>query len=272
VLWTRTPGPPEAPDYPDGSDEAALAHHYSSGPVRGRFTARAPFPCYDFFAPLLPDRSLCPACAQSFPTPWLGSPGTPSGFGFPPCSPAPGAAPGIAIPGALLDAGPSFATDPLPLLAVEGKWIAASEPDEWLPRQGVRYASVLPDGRLERVLVQTLQGLAELGIQPNEPVVEPFAAAVAPEAGDAAPPSVLSARRQLLWTFTAESAHVLDLRSGARRPFGIGGESIGEVVAATYDPASDSLAVLDEVSRAPGGGSGRGRGSRTARLLRIERV
>ncbi len=263
VLWTRTPGPAGGPDYPVASEERFLAHHYTSGPMRGRTTARAPFPCYDFVGPFLPDRSLCPTCAQSFPIPWLGRPGT---AGFPPslpCGAAPSEPPGIVLPGALLEAGPSFATDPLPLLAVTGRWVAASEPEPWLPADGLRYAAVLPDGTIERLLVQTPEGLAEPGIQPNDPK-EPFAAATSVAGGgSAAPVAVLSARRRLLWVASGASLAVTDLRSGATRELALTDERLGRVLGATYDPASDALAVLDEV-RAP-----EGRGRTLARLVRV---
>ena len=235
VLWTHAPGTAVA-DFDRGT--RALSSHYYSGGVSRLEAARAPWPCFsDFVGPFLSSSSGCPLCTGAFTTPWLARPTGGGGCGFEP--------PLFLGEQLAFEALPAFARDPRPLLETSGKWVFASEPRELLPALGIRYAAVLPDGTLERLLIETPAGLSEPGLQP--PTDGPRAARASDGTG-VTPVAVLSAKRALLWTFEEGTITVRDLVTGGLRALST---DLGAPLAATYDPSSDRLAIVDEV-REPG--------------------
>jgi len=254
LLWTRTPGPApgedeEPEDFVVGSPESGLAHHYWSGRVDAESVARAPFPCYDFIGPFLFDPGECVLCTMAFPTPWIGLPGR---LAFPGCGP-PFGDPGIALSEGLTAAEPFFATDPRDLLDVDGQWVAAAEPAPWLPDLGLRYVAVQSTGEIERVLIQTHSGLASLGSQPppthcDNPngCLQSLAAAAGPRDVQVL---VFSARRREVWMLRDHSVSVRQIDSGLLRSLDDPETPLGRVLAATYEPVTDRLLVVDEVSR-----------------------
>ncbi len=157
-----------------------------------------------------------------------------------------------------------FGGDPAPMIGdISGPWLAAPEPGPFLPKEGLRYAAIAPDGSsVEQALVQTSAGLVPLASQqpgcPNPPCD------VIPPPTDPPPPrsdflAVLSARRVLVWVgggIGPSGAPVRDLwaydvRTADWRqlPLPATGPAPERVLAATYAPIDDALWVLD-VARA----------------------
>ena len=215
----------------------------------------------------------CLACDASFPVPWLARPG----FSLPTCEGFPLEPPLLLGPWGSLGAAPVFSGDPWSLLVedVTGEWVAASEPDAWLPREGLRYAALsLETMQVERALWATPAGLSPFAVQPGPcPFCDLPPSLAARGRAPAAPEAVavLSARRELLWvlrragTEGSTEVSVLHLRTGAWRSLDVPEDiALGRVLGAVYDAVLDSLLVLDEV---PGR---RGRGARRVRLLRLE--
>jgi len=273
VFWTQTPGRVGL-DFPDAV--RSLSSHYRSGGVeRLLLEPRAPWPCLRMVGPLV-GPTPCLLCGASPTAPWLARPG----LSLPSCEPMPFERPVLLTPWGTLSSAPVFAGDPWELLVegVTGQWVAASEPDAWLPATGLRYAALsLETMKLERVLLGTPAGLSPVVVQPGPcPFCDPLPQPLSARGGPLAPAqaiAVLSARRELLWLLGEGTgptgASVLDLSAERWRamelPEGLG---LGRVLGAVYDAAGDSLLVLDEV-RGPRG-RGRGVGARRVRLLRLE--
>jgi len=296
VLWTHTPGRVRhigglpgrdvRVDFPD--DLRSLTSHYWSGVVAAPTEAPIPFPCLHYVGPFLSNAG-CPFCAPSFPAPFLALPGV---FGSS-CG-APFEPPVVAIPDLPFDLGPLLPVDSGLLERPDLRWLAPSEPMEWLPEGGTRLLAL--DSKLQTTvrLVETGQGLGlpSGGQTPPDctilhtceivppPQLQPAAlgalALAASEPDDRV--MVLSARREIFWTLEGVAssgedrehtlapqgrvvAHPLDpaqLYSAQRLP-------LGHVLAATYRAQDDALYVLDELTH------GRGwRAHTEARLLRID--
>ncbi len=261
VLWTHTPGPPGGGTAT--AWERLLASHFWSG--RGHMQTPPPIPsreprlCVEGIAPAL---GLGPFGPN--PIPWIG-------FAALRC-------PALLDPRLVLrlgpfvfEAQPGFDPQWLGLFArPDTSWVAAAEPDAWLPDDDIRYAGLSPSLALTSLLVAQGDDLFDrLGQSPCPPgqcQAIPALAAAARSAAPAAPTLVLSARRRTLWALepAAEGALVraLDLELPLWRELSSAGVPLGRVLAATYSATDDALYILDEVD-----GPGRGR-RRDARLLR----
>ena len=264
VLWSHAPGPPPAADGTRVDFPLALrllASHYQSGPVAPPREARNPFECHQFLGPYVGRPAFCPFCAGSFPRPFLGLPGR---FRRGRCrlEPLP---PAIVLPFDELPAAPGFGPDPGPLLEVEGTWVAAAESDSWLPPQGPRYAALSSDGAsLRKVLVETPTGFAEQA--PPDPCdnpngcQDPLLRVAGAVPASLAPPSVgaglaLSSRLHTLYRVGGQDDSgrplgelwAFDTESFQARQLPLFGVAPGEVLASTYDAASNRLLWLDVV-------------------------
>lgn len=297
LMWTRTAGPP-TPDVFFGEsfgDKGQLANHFWSGGARiDRFTARRPDPCISPFMPWVePPQPICPSCAGSFPTPWVGIP-IDIFRTFPPLCGGPRLLPPELLTGdgLALDAGPLFAPGSESALReqADAQWVAASEPEGWLPQDGPLYVAISPDGTTPLTLLQaTADGLGVPGLQ--QPPIEPASIETGCEGRCRPGPRtehlvVVSARRSSLWMGGGISAGgqlmrdlwTLDLRSGQWDPLQLPFRPRpARVLAAAYSPVDDALWVLDrleERAEARGRGTGRNHGPSRARirLLRIDAV
>lgn len=250
VFWTHTPGPPSGGDAT--AWERPLASHYVAG--RRRFSSeppiptRAPFPCIQSIVPRIGGGGFWP-----IPTPWIGLAGT-----F--CPP-------LIDPRIVLRNGPFVyerqpGFDPLWLAYFEApdtRWVAAAEPDGWLPAEDLRYAGLGPGLALTHLLVERGDELDDLLAQdpcvPGQCQAQPLAAAAIARSG-APPPDpilVLSAPRRALWSIAPDGASsrlsALDLGARVWRELPPLGPPLGRVLAATYAPHEDVLYLLDEVPR-----------------------
>ncbi len=244
VLWTHTPGPPS------GGDATAwdrpLASHFWAG--RGRTSTeppiptRAPFPCIQSIVPRIGGGGFWP-----IPTPWIGLAGT-----F--CPP-------LIDPRIVLRNGPFVyerqpGFDP-PWLAYfeapDTRWVAAAEPDGWLPAEDLRYAGLGAGLALTHLLIERGDELDDLLAQdpcaPGQCQAQPVASIARASASPPDPLVVLSARRRTLWSIEGASSRVSALDLGARvwRELPPLGPALGRVLAATYAPHEDVLYAIDEV-------------------------
>jgi len=289
VLWTHTPGSvrhiglPGVPgagldlpvDFPD--ELRRLTSHYWSGVVAAPTEAPAPFPCLRYVGPYLSNAG-CAFCAPAFPAPFLALPGQ-AGLG---CG-APFEPPVLAIPDLPFDLGPLWPVDPAVLERPDLRWLAPSEPLEWLPEGGTRLLAL--DGQLAPALrlVDTGQGLALPGggqTPPDCTILDTCETVPPPQLQSASLGAlaaggrdervmVLSARREMFWTVEGDArtrrglviAHPLD----PTKLYHVDHLPLGHVLAATYRAQEDALYVLDEVTQ------GRGWRSRSeARLVRLD--
>ncbi|NOY92929.1 MAG: trypsin-like serine protease [Deltaproteobacteria bacterium] len=286
VLWTHTPGGVDASDTPVDFPDAVerLTSHYWSGVVAAPMEVPTPFPCLHYVGPYLSNAG-CPFCGPAFPGPFLALPGHP-GLG---CG-APFEPPVLAIPDLPFELGPLLPVDPAVLARPDLRWLAPSEPVEWLPADGTRLLAL--DSQLQAVvrLVETGQGLGLAGGQggpgcPNCDTTgfpQASSPASAPTPGGSALPAaapstgstpsdavlVLSARQEKFWELRGDAhsrrglviAHPLD----PAQLYHVDHLALGHVLAATYRAQDEALYVLDEVTH------GRGWRRRSqARLLRI---
>lgn len=281
VLWTHTS---RSRRRPFTDEERQLSSHYWSGPVdRGRpiRTVLPPSECLDAFAPALIPEPPCLTCATSLPGPWLAR--IRDVLGCP--SPIP-PAPTLRWPQGLMDAETLFVPGAgEAMVEPGGTWIAAAEPDGWLPDTGVRYVQITADGStaLRRIAALDDGRLGPPGFQlpGQDPWIPPgdraFPLSATTSVSSLSGPAprsdfaaVLSGRRELLWIVGGragdellEDAWILDLRAATWRRIALpSSPRPGRVLAATYAPAIDALLILDEVDE----GSGR----RRARLLEID--
>lgn len=266
VLWTHTPGPVGAAE-PFGEDLRQRTHHYWSGAVTRREAPRDLPPCVRHVGPLIP-ASGCALCTAAFPLPFLGR-----SFADGLCVGVPGP-PLLALPELPLAAIDVLPFDPGPLFALAGpdtRWVSAAEPLGGSPRppEGPQLALLDIGGSALGVVRQTEQGLFLEGLpdpcQGQDCV--PFPLARTASAGDDDESvSVLSGRRDLLWTLEGDSRTAegrISLRSLADGGARTRAATLGRVLAATYDAVRDALYVLDEVDRR------RGR-RRMVRLVRFD--
>lgn len=270
VLWTHTPGPPVGGDATAWDRE--LASHFWSGGGRmwtePPIPSPEPFPCFREIAPQIGEGVFGP-----IPIPWIG-------FASASCPPLSGPRIAIRVGPHVFERQPGF--DPAWLShfeAADTRWVAAAEPDGWLPEEDVRYVGLDAGGfALQSLLVERdgdlIDAIKEQPCDPGQcdPLPPPSLAAAA--AGDTPERLlVLSARRRTLWAIdTAAVAdlrprvHALDLQSRRWHVLEQEGAPLGGVLAAIYAPLDDALWVLDEVPV----GRGRGRARTEARLLRLE--
>lgn len=266
VLWTHTPGPSGTMASFD-EELRRRTHHYWSGAATRREAPRDLPPCIRHAGPLLPP-SGCALCAAAFPLPFLGQ-----SFADGLCAGVPGP-PLLALPELPLDATDALPFDPGPLFALAGpdaRWVAAAEPlgGSPRPRLGPQLALLDGGGSPLGIVRQTEQGFFLEGLedpcQGQDCVPFPLAlGASAGEGGESV--SVLSARRELLWTLEGDARTAegrITLRSLAGGGVRAKAATLGRVLAATYDAVRDAVYVFDEVDRR------RGRG-RTVRLLRFD--
>ncbi len=263
VTWDHTVG--DLTTDPFDSRTRALASHYSSRPALAPVEAPPTAPCFGWVGPFLGDRGLCPECNASFPAPFLGWPGTIGAGG---CSVSPGPAPVLRLPYGGLDASILFAADPAILLGgISGRWVEPSEPDPWLPQNGIRYVALSPLGdEVERLLVADQHGRLDFPPKQPPPLTDGFsarAARTATSTDDFVP--VLSARRRLLWVIPESGTgdiRVLDLFGPVSGSYPLPpSPTLGRVLAATYSPRDDALYLLDAMGRG---------GREVVRLVRIE--
>lgn len=259
VVWIHSPGPPAVRGTTGffEDDLRALTSHYSSGsmprPVSLAFEVpRADLgitPVVPFLptCPGCPDR--CPWCRAAFPGAWLFAAGDRVVSN---------------VQGLVRDQASAF--DAATLEEVKElrdvPWIASSEPDELLDREGLRWAAIAPDGsNALTVLAGTRLGYVDVSFLPPG-----YFDQRPPQPGEMVtlldPPSrarfgaVLSAMRFRLWivggvdTATGESRGDLwafDVLSGRWTYVNLEGDPRpAAVLAATYSPAHDALFVLDE--------------------------
>ncbi len=263
VLWTHTPGPPAGG--PPAGWERLLASHFWSGLARTATDPPIPTrePCIAPIAPL-----LIRGVFGGTPLPWLG-------FATAGCP--------VVLPDlhAIVRHGedvyapqPGFDPSWLTEFEAEGvRWVAASEPGDWLPDEEIRYAGLsTSELALEILLAERDGGLIDvLDTQPCVPgQCVPLVAPLATRSSATAPSRllVLSARRRTLWSIDqsalapgATRVHALDLASRQWHDLAGQGEELGTALAAVYSPSDDAIYVLDQVS------SGR---ADHARLLRME--
>ncbi len=287
VLWTHTPGPPDAGLYFD-DETRDLASHYWSGNAEVRiFELPPPDASFDeCFLPLVPwvPEPICPVCGGAFPLPWGG---VPRGLSIPCGGPLP-----FAPPLLVFDRQPVEASEVLgPQMSSafrehhDARWVVASEPREWLPAPPYpAYAVLASDGAaLNALFIASETGLIDAISQPPTPI-EPFAATVR---NPPAPPvrshhlTALSATRRLVWMGGGvgpdgalhSDLWVLDLEDGRFRQLTLPAEPRpARVLASAYSPSDDVLWVLDRVrveapSRRPGWRDDAA--SEVVRLLRI---
>ncbi|NOY90366.1 MAG: trypsin-like serine protease [Deltaproteobacteria bacterium] len=282
VLWTHTPGPRRGDFAP--AVERLTSHYYSKN-IPAPMEVPTPFPCLHYVGPYLSNAG-CPFCGPAFPGPFLALPGNPGLSCGPPFE-----LPVIAIPDLPFDLGPLLPMDPSVLARPDLRWLAPSEPVEWLPADGTRLLAL--DSQLQAVvrLVETGQGLGLAGGQGGlgcsngnfcdttgfpqafssaAPPATPTPA-IAPASSPPLPSEavlVLSAREEKFWELRGDAhtrrglviAHPLD----PTQLYHVDHLALGHVLAATYRAQDQALYVLDEVTH------GRGWRRRSqARLLRI---
>lgn len=289
VFWTHTPGPAGSIEMFDESN-AALAHHYWSGATVGERARRDVPGCFRHVGPFVRERA-CPTCDAAFPAPFVALP-----FADRLCRFAP-SAPVLALPGFERDLRDELPIDLGPLLARDDlRWVAASEPAHTPPRGAVRdprglsLVAIVGEEALVRFREET-DGMRVDGwsscvpgqCEAPTPILRTSEGArdaedVASARSGAGPHVmasatwVLSARRETLFAITGDAttrrgaieATVLRRDEGRVR-LPVRHVDLGAVLAATYDPVTDALYVLDEVAEAR-----RWWSRRRARLLRVD--
>jgi hypothetical protein len=264
VLWTHSPGPPGGG--PATEWERELASHFWSG--RARMSTDPPIPtrepCIAPIGPLILGGVFGPV-----PIPWIGF----ATIGCPVVLPE--LNPIIRHGQDVYEPQDGFDPPWLDAFAAEGvQWVAASEPDGWLPEEDIRYVGLSADLALEAVLAERDGELFDLLDQQPcapgqcDPAPFPFATASASSGPPPAHLLVLSARRRTLWSIDesamapgASRIRALDLVDRQWRDLAAQGVELGRPLAAVYSPTDDALFVVDEVRR--------GRADH-ARLVRIE--
>lgn len=146
VVWTHTPGAPEAANE-STTTRQPRSHHWSGAfPTGGGVPARAPAPCIAPIAPYVSSASLCPWCNGVFPTPWisieLGAP-CPEPLDLPQSV----VQPWLQIGPELLDDGvPDVAVPSIFEMTFAGRLVAASEVGDYLPGRGPLYVRIGTQG------------------------------------------------------------------------------------------------------------------------------
>lgn len=267
VFWTHTPR--ESGSGATPWDRELSSHFWSGGT---RISTGPPVPTFNCMTSIVP--RIGEGFFFPFPVPWIG-------FADRFCPPL--FFPGIAIRVGpdIFERQPDFDPEWMNLFEVpDTRWVAAAEPDEWLPEEDLRYVGLDPNGlELQSLLVERAGDLAdEIKEQPCQPgQCEPVPVPSLATASTSGPPSrllVLSARERRLWAIdTADSGdftrpRVCSLDLSRRRwvelePAGV---PLGRVLAATYAPLDGALWVIDEVPS----GHRRSRGHTVARLLRLD--
>jgi hypothetical protein len=250
VLWTHTPGPDQQGTF-FSQDKRRLANHYLAGHVEiQEIELRPPQPCRLPLVPWLPrlPEPICPLCGGAFPGAWLTLPhdvlsstlcGGP--LPFPPV---------FRLPDSEIDAGPAFTTKAEPVLRSEAgpRWLAAGEPESWLPEEGPMYVAVSDQGdQVLAALEMTADGL-------DEARVTGASASPPPRVGHF---SALSAARGRLWVGGGLSEGgkgpattdlwAFDFQRRQWSRVQVEGPVPIDAVAAVYSPVENMLWVLERI-------------------------
>lgn len=278
VLWAHTAGPPWPADgyydtrYPSESDRfdplARLTSNYWAGAIAPPFLVIAPLPAQWPVLPLLVPRPGYRLAGSFVGNAWLMKikDGACSGASCNTRDLLPFADNHLFAEPLEVAPGVGIGSD---LWSVDGKWLAASEPAQWLPATRVLYAAFDPAREiLTRALDVDASGMLQvvqaqpppcddpqLGCKTTAAQARPTGVAVSPlDAVRTDPLLVLSARKNTLYYgggITADGRYpgdllAYDLRTGRARPLALEDNlRLGRVLGATYSPADDALYVLD---------------------------
>ncbi len=252
VLWTHTPGPWEQAD--DPLADRKLQNHYLTMVLTSDQSGYSADPDDVGIGPFLARSPLCPHCDAAFPVPYLAwSPCLGQGG----CSDIPEVrfADGAWNATGLFTSGSTTGLGQVP-----GTWFTASEPDDLLHGNGVRYAAIKSDGtQVNAVLNLTSGGWQK--VVPPAPGTKPAARSEFGTVVSAAQNRIYvmggvngsGALLQDLWAYNLSTLTWSQISlSGTNKP--------NRVLAAAYAPYEAKLIVLDKVISGP---------TTTYRILRV---